>query len=394
MHPSLKFGFHLVQLRLQPFADRLPQHRKPSIAPFPHADMHKAKKVEGLRFPFSTPLPLVDRKRTKFQQSRFLGMQLQVELLHSFGKFRPKLIGIRFAVKAHHDVVREAHHNHIAVRALLTPCLIPQVEYIMKIDVRQKRRSTSALGCPFLHPYTLPILQHAGIQPFLNEPHNAPVCNPMLDELHKAFVGKPIEKAFDVQIEHPVHFLRQQPRVESVQRLMLASPSPEPVREPEKVRLVDSVQHLDCRTLNDLIFQRRDSERPLPAVGLRDVHPTHRLRSVRPSLQPFGKILEVPLQLLAVVPPRLPVHARRGFLLHSEVGHAQRFQVVDVVQKRREPRLLILSCCLTYPLQRTGRVFPARCPGRVLLWQVPFGQTSSLHLPVPARGVSVRARGL
>jgi hypothetical protein len=43
------------------------------------------------------------------------------------------------------------------------------------------------------------------------------------------------------------------------------------------------------------------------------------------------------------------------------------------------PELLILFCCLTYPLQRTERVFPARCPGRVLLGQVPFGQTFSLH---------------
>jgi hypothetical protein len=41
--------------------------------------------------------------------------------------------------------------------------------------------------------------------------------------------------------------------------------------------------------------------------------------------------------------------------------------------------LLILTCCLTYPLQRTGRIRPARCPGRVLLGQVPFGQTASLH---------------
>ena len=40
---------------------------------------------------------------------------------------------------------------------------------------------------------------------------------------------------------------------------------------------------------------------------------------------------------------------------------------------------LILSCCLTYPLQRTGRAVPARCPGRVLLWRVPFGQPPSLH---------------
>src|SRR5258707_7722956 len=378
-HASLKFGFHLVQLRLQPLAYRLPQHREPSIAPLLHADVRKAQEVERLRFPFSTPLPLVDRIRTELQQSRLLGMQFQVELSHSFRKFRPKLIGIRFAVKARHDVVRESHHDHIAVRALLTPCLDPQIKYVMKIDVRQERRSTSALGRPLFHSYSLPILQHAGIQPFLDKPHYAPVCNPMLDELHKPFVGKPIEKAFDVQIEHPVHLSRQQSRVERIQRLMLAAPWPEPVRKPEKVCFVDSVQHLDRRALDDFVFQRRDSERSLPPVGLRDKHPTHRLRSIRSSLQPFGKILEIHLQLLAVVPPRLPVHTGSGFLLQSEVGHSQCFQVVDVVQERREPQLLILSCCLLYPLQRTGRVGPTRCPGRVLLWQVPFGQTLSLR---------------
>src|SRR6266478_839013 len=379
MHSSLKFGFHLVQLRLQPFADRLPQHREPSIAPLLHADVREAKKVERLRFPFSTPLPLVDRMRTELQKSRFLGMQLQVELPHSFRKFRPELIGIRFAVKAHHHVVRESHHDDITVRALLTPCLDPQIEYVMKIDVRQKRRSTSALGRPFLRPYSFPILQHAGLQPFLDEPHDAPIRHPVLDELHQPFVGNPIEEAFDVQIQHPVHFSRQQSGVQRIQRLMLASPWSEPVRKSKKVGFVDSVQHLDRRSLDDLVFQRRDSERSLPPVGLRDIHSTHRLRSVRSSLQPFGKVLEIPLPFFSVMPPRLPVHARRSFLLQSEVGHAQCFQVVDMVQERCEPQLLILSCCLTYPLQRTRRVNPARCPGRVLLWQVPFGQTLSLH---------------
>ena len=46
----------------------------------------------------------------------------------------------------------------------------------------------------------------------------------------------------------------------------------------------------------------------------------------------------------------------------------------------------------SYPLQRTRRVSPARCPGRVLLGQVPFGQPSSLHplrrrLPGVVRGL-------
>ena len=195
VHASLKLGFHLIQFRLQPFTDRLPQHRVPSIAPLLHADVREAKKIERLRFPFSTPLPLVDRKRTKLQQPRFLGMQFQVELRHSFRKFCPELIGIRFAVKAHHDVVSESHHDHIAVRPLLTPCLDPQIEYVMKIDVRQKGRGTSALGRPFFHAYSFPILQYAGPQPFLDEPHDAPVRNHGAQRTSPAIRGKAHRKS-------------------------------------------------------------------------------------------------------------------------------------------------------------------------------------------------------
>ena len=127
VHTTLKFGFHLVQFRLQPFAYRLPQHREPSITPLLHTDMRKAKEIERLRFPFSTPLSLVDRIRTELQKSRFLGMQFQVELPHSFRKFRPKLIGIRFVPKSNHEVIRKSHDDDVTVRPLLSPCLDPQV---------------------------------------------------------------------------------------------------------------------------------------------------------------------------------------------------------------------------------------------------------------------------
>jgi hypothetical protein len=113
MHAPMKLGFHLVQLRLQPFAYRLPQHRKPPIASFLHADVRKAKEVERLRFPFSASLPVIDRKRTKLQQSRFLRMQFQVELLYSLREFYPKLVGIRFVPESNYDVFRESHHDYI-----------------------------------------------------------------------------------------------------------------------------------------------------------------------------------------------------------------------------------------------------------------------------------------
>jgi hypothetical protein len=106
--------------------------------------MRKAKEIERLRLPFSTPLSAVDRIRTELQKSRLLGMQFQVVLPHSFREFRSELIGIRLLLKAQHDIISESHHDHVAVRALPTPRLDPQVEYVMKIDVRQKGRGYSS----------------------------------------------------------------------------------------------------------------------------------------------------------------------------------------------------------------------------------------------------------
>jgi hypothetical protein len=53
VHSSPKLGFHLIQLRLQPFANRLPQHRKPSIAPLLHADMRVSRPAEFRRRPLA-----------------------------------------------------------------------------------------------------------------------------------------------------------------------------------------------------------------------------------------------------------------------------------------------------------------------------------------------------
>ena len=46
VHATPKFGFHLIQLRLQSFAYRLPQHREPSIASLLHADVRESSPGE------------------------------------------------------------------------------------------------------------------------------------------------------------------------------------------------------------------------------------------------------------------------------------------------------------------------------------------------------------
>jgi len=65
------------------------------------------------------------------------------------------------------------------------------------------------------------------------------------------------------------------------------------------------------------------------------------------------QIAEVYLHILPVGLPRDPVHSRCGLRANRPVGRPQTSEV-NVVQQRREPCFLILSCYLTHTIQRMG----------------------------------------
>ena len=71
---------------------------------------------------------------------------------------------------------------------------------------------------------------------------------------------------------------------------MLTPARAKSIGEPEKVRLIESVQHFDQGALDNLIFQQRYAERtPLSRlIRLADVGPSDRLRSVRSSFKSIG----------------------------------------------------------------------------------------------------------
>ncbi len=119
-----------------------------------------------------------------------------------------------------------------------------------------------------------------------------------------------------------------------------------------EVRLVDGVEHLDGGPLDDLAFQRRDAERPLPPVRLRDVRPPRRTRPVAPLLHPLVQAPEIRHQVLPAGFPGHPVHPRRGLRAQVPVGHHQALQG-DVVQQRSEPCFLVPYCHLPHTVQRT-----------------------------------------
>src|ERR1700691_5172197 len=205
--------------------------------------MLEAEELEGLRLAQPEPLSVGRRMASELEKPRLLRVQFQLELLHSFCKFLPESFGLVFEFESNHDVVGVTHHDNIAVRTLLTPCLNPKIEDVMEVDIRQQRRCTSALRRARIHERSLTLFQHARVQPFLDEPHDAPVRYPMLEEPDQPLVRQPVEKAAHVQVQHPVHTSLIESTEQGVQRFMLAASWTETIREAEEVGFADCVEY-------------------------------------------------------------------------------------------------------------------------------------------------------
>ena len=42
-------------------------------------------------------------------------------------------------LETQHSIIGITHHDHIAARLLSTPCVHPQIEYVMQVEISQKR---------------------------------------------------------------------------------------------------------------------------------------------------------------------------------------------------------------------------------------------------------------
>jgi len=82
-----------------------------------------------------------------------------------------------------------------------------------------------------------------------------------------------IEEAPYVGVDDEIHLPHVYPGGQSIQRIVRSASGSEPVGEPEEVLLVDDVEDHDERALDNLVFQRGDRQRPLPAIRLRYIRP-------------------------------------------------------------------------------------------------------------------------
>src|SRR6266851_883996 len=179
----------------------------------------------------------------------------------------------------------------------------------------------------------------------------------MLEEpLHPRMI-KPGEEVADISVEYPVHLPLGGRRIIQNKRIVRATPGPEPIRETEKVLLVHRVQHLHHRTLEDLVLQRGDTERPLPPVRLRYVHPSRRARPVGTTADTAEQVFEVLSQVLPVGVPRHLIDTWSCLRVDSHIGRPQAIQV-DVMQQCSEPCFLVPSCYFAHTFQPASAASP------------------------------------
>src|ERR1700682_581572 len=119
----------------------------------------------------------------------------------------------------------------------------------------------------------------------MDQPHDALIPDPVLDESDEPRVLKRSEEVPEIGVEYPFHPLLVDGLVQGRQRLMCAAAWPSAIREAGKLGLVHGVEDRYGRSLDDLVLQRRYANRALLAIPFRDVHPSHRLRAVGAASQ-------------------------------------------------------------------------------------------------------------
>src|SRR5262252_8066148 len=184
MHASPQLFFQGPQLGLPPLPHRLSQYREMPLPGFP-ATVRKAQEVERLRWAVATVSSILFRISAELNDSRFVGMQLEAKARESLAQFCQKLLCFPTMFETRDKIVSKTDEDRLSARLLSSPSLDPKVECVVEIDVRQQRADTAALNRSYLTLHSLALFQHARLEPFLDQAHDASVGYAVLNKLHQ-----------------------------------------------------------------------------------------------------------------------------------------------------------------------------------------------------------------
>jgi hypothetical protein len=100
--------------------------------------MGEPQEVEGRWLALATSLATLGRIASELDQARLVGVQFEVETFQARLEGGQEAFRFVAVLEAEHEVVDIAHDDHIATRVSTPPCVYPQVEDVVEIDVRKQ----------------------------------------------------------------------------------------------------------------------------------------------------------------------------------------------------------------------------------------------------------------
>src|SRR6266851_2590970 len=348
-----------LQLANQPFGLCLTLDHELAVSGLA-AIVRKAQKVEGLRATLPGSCSPLDGEPPELDQPGLVLVDRQTELLQPVSQCREELLPIPFLLTADRQIVRISTDDDLTGCLMSAPVVYPKIDDIMEEDVGEERADPRSLRRPDLHRFPSTALEDAGLEPPLDQAEDSRVSDPVPQHPNQPSVVDGVEEGSDVEIEHPVHALRHHRPFQGCQGGVRAAPRPEAVAEPQEVRLVDRIQHLGYRPLDNLVFERGNAEGPAAAVAFRDVRAAYRLGPVLSAVDPFVQALKVTFQRLLVLVHRHPIDPGAGGPPLPSERPFERGNV-DVMQQCCEPRLARASGRVIHTPEVRQQGLPAQC---------------------------------
>lgn len=143
MHVLPEFSLDLLKFPAHPFLSCPANDRIHPVASLPPANMRETQEVECLRPTLAAPEAIRGRRRPQLDQPRLFRMQRQTELLDSLLEFGQTPLRRCSALEPHHEVIRPSDDDHVADALRFSPVMDPEVEHVMKENVRQQRGDDS-----------------------------------------------------------------------------------------------------------------------------------------------------------------------------------------------------------------------------------------------------------
>jgi len=136
-----------------------------------------------------------------------------------------------------------------------------------------------------------------------------------------------VEEAFDIGFDEITETAVLEIEGEVFYGLLRTPPRSVSVAALDEVLLVDGVQQLGRRPLDEFVFERRDAERPLFAFALWDHDAPHQPGAVAFVFQALHQVLQPVLQTVGVVMVGDFVHALGGLRIQFPEAAPQEVQV-------------------------------------------------------------------